>query len=69
MNLTRIFPVTQPPMMNAATKWRLKRIEKLQGDILKADCVFEGKTEFPKPFHEHYERWLESQKDRQPAEV
>jgi hypothetical protein len=38
--------------MEAKYGWRLKRIEKLQGDILKADCVFEGKTEFPKPFHE-----------------
>ncbi|WP_333436988.1 hypothetical protein [Microcoleus sp. D2_18a_D3] len=32
--------------------WTLKRIEKLKGDTLKADCVFDGKTEFPKPFHE-----------------
>ena len=37
-----------------ATKygWTLKRIEKLKGDTLKADRAIDGKTEFPKPFHE-----------------
>ena len=38
--------------MEAKYGWTLKRIEKLKGDTLKADCVFDGKTEFPQPFHE-----------------
>jgi hypothetical protein len=33
-------------------KWNLRRSEQTSDPILPVDCVFEGKTEFPKPFNE-----------------
>ncbi|MBD2150414.1 hypothetical protein H6F44_09825 [Pseudanabaena sp. FACHB-1277] len=35
-------------------KWRLKDVEIIGSDpaILKVDCVFEGKTEFPENFYD-----------------
>jgi len=32
--------------------WELKEIEPIEGEVLKYDCIFEGKTEFPIPYHE-----------------
>ncbi|MGK7905479.1 MAG: hypothetical protein AB4352_29555 [Hormoscilla sp.] len=34
--------------------WKLKRIEPIRYDpIFKVDCVFEGQTEFPQPYHDN----------------
>ncbi|KYC41690.1 hypothetical protein WA1_16760 [Scytonema hofmannii PCC 7110] len=33
--------------------WKLVDIEKTGDSILKVDCVFKGKTEFPKSFQEN----------------
>jgi hypothetical protein len=33
--------------------WRLKDVEKIKGDILKVDCVFDGETEFPRRDYEN----------------
>ena len=38
--------------------WKLIEIEKIDGPILKVDCVFQGKTEFPDWYKE-----LESKED------
>jgi hypothetical protein len=32
--------------------WKLKRTERTDRKILEVDCVFEGDTEFPRPYHE-----------------
>ncbi len=32
--------------------WDLKRIEKTKTDLLEFDCVFKGKTEFPRDYHD-----------------
>jgi hypothetical protein len=33
--------------------WRLKDVEKIKGDTLKVDCVFDGETEFPRRDYEN----------------
>lgn len=40
------------PKMAKKYGWELKDVEPLQGELLKADCVFEGDTEFPRPYQE-----------------
>jgi hypothetical protein len=37
--------------------WKLLDIEDIGNDILEVDCVFEGKTEFPRPFNETDADW------------
>jgi len=32
--------------------WELKAVEKINVDVLKVDCVFEGNTEFPRSYYE-----------------
>lgn len=32
--------------------WKLIDIEPLETEILKVDCVFEGRTEFPKSYYD-----------------
>jgi hypothetical protein len=32
--------------------WTLARIEETSSPVLEVDCVFEGKTEFPKSYYE-----------------
>ncbi|NJM66178.1 MAG: hypothetical protein HC851_11255 [Acaryochloris sp. RU_4_1] len=41
-------------VMSRKYGWALVGVEKTPDDpVLKVDCVFEGKTEFPKPYHEN----------------
>ncbi len=35
--------------------WRLVEIEETETPILSVDCVFEGKTEFPKSYYDNEE--------------
>lgn len=32
--------------------WKLVDVEPLEGEIFEVDCVFAGKTEFPKSYYE-----------------
>ncbi len=32
--------------------WQLLDVELISGNLLKVDCVFKGKTEFPKSFYD-----------------
>lgn len=32
--------------------WNLKRVELTNNNTLEVDCVFDGKTEFPKPYYD-----------------
>jgi len=43
----------QQQMKNAAKKWLKDTVdtEETDNDILPVDCVFEGKTEFPKSYY------------------
>jgi hypothetical protein len=38
--------------MERKYRWKLKRIDNLRGNIFKVDCIFYGKTEFPKSFYD-----------------
>jgi hypothetical protein len=38
--------------MESRQGWKLLRTEPVDRDILEVDCIFEGETEFPRPYHE-----------------
>ena len=40
------------PEMENKYGWKLKRVEIVETPVLEVDCVFNGKTEFPKPYNE-----------------
>jgi hypothetical protein len=37
--------------------WKLLDVEETGNSLLEVDCVFEGKTEFPRPFNETDADW------------
>lgn len=37
--------------------WKLLDVEETGNRVLEVDCVFEGKTEFPRPFNETDADW------------
>lgn len=37
--------------------WKLLDVEETDNSFMEADCVFEGKTEFPRPFNETDVDW------------
>lgn len=38
--------------MESRQGWRLVRTEPVDRELLEVDCVFEGDTNFPRPYHE-----------------
>jgi len=38
--------------MESRQGWKLVRVEPVGKGLLEVDCVFKGKTEFPRPYHE-----------------
>lgn len=43
--------------MEQRNGWKLVDVERTGDDVLKVDCVFDGETEFPKPFNETKSDW------------
>ena len=43
--------------MESSYGWKLVDVEDTGDSILEADCVFEGKTEFPRSFNETDDDW------------
>lgn len=33
--------------------WKLARVEPIESPVFDVDCVFRGKTEFPRPHHDN----------------